>query len=565
MAEKGPSPPDGGWGWIIVLAFAVNTVISIPIMTSFGLLFKDTFSQLGLSATDSAIIINTNQAFGMMMGLINGALLRKYGYRKIAIMSAVCMTLGVTLTAFAKTFTHFMISFGLLTSLGMGLGMSSYSLALNTYFLKNRGKATGIAFTITGLGPIGMPQLISMLMNTYGSRGAVLVLAGIAAHTFPASFLLQPVKWHWKYEETEEKTQHNNNIKNNEAEVPFLEKPQQSPPSEIFYSISTTSVDKISLEHPSPLYVGQSLPSLSEGYPLEPTKTKWWSSQSIPSINLASSVKIFEEKEKRLSVVSAQKQNDDREKKYSSLKKIDEDKESAKSKDTFCNPDESVQRKKESCFKKLMENIIHTFDLRLLTDKVYLNIMFGISLAVFAEMNFAMLTPFMLAEFDLQTSQIATFMSIIAVTDLIFRFISPFIGDFLKKTPRIMYLISLIMLIAVRFAFIIVLDYKGLLVVAAFLGIAKGVRTVYMTLVIPSHVPLERLASASGIQMVTNGFVFIFGGPLIGFIRDVSGTYRNCVMLMNLFTFITILMWTGEMTYRRIKSSKAKTTENEQT
>lgn len=52
--------------------------------------------------------------------------------------------------------------------------------------------------------------------------------------------------------------------------------------------------------------------------------------------------------------------------------------------------------------------------------------------------------------------------------------------------------------------------------VAVALGVAKGVRTVYMTIVIPSYVSIERLAAASGIQMVVNGVLLIAFGPLIG-------------------------------------------------
>jgi hypothetical protein len=54
------------------------------------------------------------------------------------------------------------------------------------------------------------------------------------------------------------------------------------------------------------------------------------------------------------------------------------------------------------------------------------------------------------------------------------------------------------------------------LVVAVALGVSKGVRTVYMTLVIPSYVPIERLAAAAGIQMVVNGILLMAFGPLIG-------------------------------------------------
>jgi hypothetical protein len=59
-------------------------------------------------------------------------------------------------------------------------------------------------------------------------------------------------------------------------------------------------------------------------------------------------------------------------------------------------------------------------------------------------------------------------------------------------------------------------SYQGILFVAAGLGMAKGVRSVYMSLVVPNYIPLERLPAASGIQMVTNGFLLLSMGSLVG-------------------------------------------------
>lgn len=68
-----------------------------------------------MNATDISIIINVNLAFGMMFGMINGALLKTFGYQKVAIAGSVMYTIGVMLTALANTFTFFLICYGMLT------------------------------------------------------------------------------------------------------------------------------------------------------------------------------------------------------------------------------------------------------------------------------------------------------------------------------------------------------------------------------------------------------------------------------------------------------------------
>lgn len=63
---------------------------------------------------------------------------------------------------------------------------------------------------------------------------------------------------------------------------------------------------------------------------------------------------------------------------------------------------------------------------------------------------------------------------------------------------------------------ILVSNYTELILIAILMGLAKGVRTVYMIVVIPSHVSIEKLASASGIRMVSNGLVLLLLGPFVG-------------------------------------------------
>lgn len=120
------------------------------------------------------------------------------------------------------------------------------------------------------------------------------------------------------------------------------------------------------------------------------------------------------------------------------------------------NPDMTILKeipiREETLFKKLLKNIVKIFDLSLFKDPIYINIMIGMSLAIFAELNFSLLTPFILADLNLTTSQIAMFLSSLSIADLCFRFLAPFIGDYLNQPARIMYSISLIFLIITRFS-----------------------------------------------------------------------------------------------------------------
>jgi hypothetical protein len=115
------------------------------------------------------------------------------------------------------------------------------------------------------------------------------------------------------------------------------------------------------------------------------------------------------------------------------------------------NPEMSRPIKKKSHWRIFFDRLVKFFDLDLLKDPIYVNILVGLSLAVFAEINFSLLTAFILAEFGLNTDQIATFMSILGIADIIFRFLAPYIGQLMKLTARPMYVITLFLLMLSRF------------------------------------------------------------------------------------------------------------------
>ncbi|KAJ9587654.1 hypothetical protein L9F63_018906, partial [Diploptera punctata] len=591
-------PPDGGWGWVVVFAFALSNVIAVPIVQSFGLLFQGKFDQLELSATDASVIINVNSSFGMILGLFNGFILRSFGYRKVAIVGAIINSLGVILTSQADSFIYFVITYGVISSIGFNLLASSFNLALNTYFRERRGKAVGFAATAMGLGPVFMPLVISLLMSLYGISGTALLLGGFVLNSLVAALLLQPIKWHMKPkklspEELEEASESEDVLQDTEKtkslhgenehtkrqrtvthsssidhdidvqsiygfETPLLDRktPGRRRNSSVSFKRSTSHVED---------------PSSKQ----RPADVNWWTSAaSINSVNLGSSVRIFDEKSYQplqdFDVKSDIKNggsrknvNEDDSKtaltlatanangigNISKLWQLHLQKKDAngKSHEKDKSDSEDEEQEKELTFwQKLGRGIVTFFDLTLFKDPIYVSLMFGMSLAICAEFNFSLLTPFILKDRGFDTDSTAQIMSVIAGLDIIFRFIVPFFSDHFKISARNMYSFALILLVSSRTALIFSESFNSVMIVAVALGVAKGVRTVYMTIVIPNYVPIERLAAASGIQMVTNGLLLISFGPLIGVIRDFSGSYNWCIAFINLLTVVTLTLWTVE-------------------
>lgn len=91
--------------------------IGIPTTSCIGLIFQEKFAQMKMPAADLTLVINVNSALSMSLGLINGPLLRAFGYRKISVIAAIIFSLGLILTAFSDSISSLIINYGIITGL----------------------------------------------------------------------------------------------------------------------------------------------------------------------------------------------------------------------------------------------------------------------------------------------------------------------------------------------------------------------------------------------------------------------------------------------------------------
>ncbi|KAK9302693.1 hypothetical protein QLX08_005414 [Tetragonisca angustula] len=584
-SETTKLPPDGSWGWMIVLAYSLNGICTISIMQGFGLIFKDTFPRLGFNATEGTIILNTNLAFGMILGLVNGPFLRIYGYRKMALIGSTLFSAGVITTAFAKSFTSLMIFYGIFASLGTCMTLSAFSYALNSYFTKKRGRAMSLAMTLIGVGPIIVPQVTTFLISYYGFQGTILLYGAFTLHGYIGSSLLHPLKWHtknakseivndesFKIENENKMTDRENNDEeslNSVLDLTTKQRKRKTTISSIDHDAEIGSIYGLDISYARQISETLNISlgekdvdkyTIIENGQMEKERLRTQQCnrrfKSIDTINLGSSIKIFEEKSLR---------------KCSSINEFEvNNHQITMENDTLlaqnngntvsdANINSNEKSEKKSTITRILNAISDYFDLDLLRDPIYVNIMLGMSVAIFAEINFSQLTPFFLMDMKISTNQIATVMSTIASVDLVFRTLAPFIGEWLHQPPRIMYLLSLCLLIISRTSLLFVNGFISLIVVAIGLGASKGIRSIYMSLVIPHYVPIHKLPNASGLQMIVNGAILLSAGPMLGIMRDNLGSFTPCIIVINCVTALTVTMWTLEMLIiRKKKSQKQK-------
>ncbi|XP_053682173.1 uncharacterized protein LOC128732803 [Sabethes cyaneus] len=585
-------PPDGGWGWVIVLAAGCSNLCTFPVLQQFGMLFRDRMSELGISSSEITSFINTNAALMSIVGLMNGPMFRKFTFRQVAFCGASLVSLGLLLTSISNSFLTYLLTFSILYGAGVGITASANSLALNTYFKKKRRHATGFSWTATALGPIVAPHIITYLLPRYGVGGTVLIFAGIAMNAIVCSLLLQPVHWHAQtlplVDAEAAKPTTEPLCQFCQSTVHPLRKDRSLLSSQYLYNADDAHVTGYEIIDPGTPMLARANDGLFSLYGSRATLgTASRMPSSRPSyINLATAAEAA--KRELLpetapgggTVMHRRRSNTfSREKEVLKLasRKLEQIVDDGPGDYCTCAQERKallsqingadVEDAEELPIKlTFLQKFAIFFDLDLLKDLIYVNIMVGITLANFAELNFSVLTPFVLGDFGLNKEQIAMAMSLLGAMDICCRFIIPFIAGKIGWDNRTFFLFGVLNMALGRIVIAHFHSYPVVLTAAGWIGFNKGLRTVFMALAIPSHVPLDRLPGATGIQLLFSGLFSLIVGPVVGFIRDQTN-YTVTLHCLNITTFVTALSWGLEMfilTPRRFRPETTATSTRQQ-
>ncbi|GMT05721.1 hypothetical protein PENTCL1PPCAC_27895 [Pristionchus entomophagus] len=173
------TPPDGGYGWVIVLAAFMSNLIVDGICNSFSEVKKAFGAHFNSSETTTALIGSLLIAVYLLVGPIVGGLVNKYGSRKVVVAGACISAVAFILSNYAPNIYMFMFIYGVLGGAGFGMIYLPAIVCVGYYFESKRAIATGIAVAGSGVGTIIMPKLSNYLVATWGWQGTIYAYAGL--------------------------------------------------------------------------------------------------------------------------------------------------------------------------------------------------------------------------------------------------------------------------------------------------------------------------------------------------------------------------------------------------
>ncbi|HEX3498677.1 MAG TPA: MFS transporter [Stellaceae bacterium] len=168
-------------GWLVVTgAFAV-TFVGFGSAYTFSAFLTSLQTEFGASRGSVSLVFSLAGFLYFGLGVVSGPLADRFGSRRLAVTGMILIGLGLSLASIARSLAEIYLAYGLGVGLGVGCSYVPAVGAVQRWFVRRRGLASGLAVSGIGVGTLVMPPLASFFIATLGWREAYLALGALAA------------------------------------------------------------------------------------------------------------------------------------------------------------------------------------------------------------------------------------------------------------------------------------------------------------------------------------------------------------------------------------------------
>jgi MFS family permease len=168
-------------GWFVVAgAFAV-TFVGFGCAYTFSAFVESLQHDFGASRGSVSLVFSLAGFLYFGLGIVSGPLADRVGSRRLAVAGMILTGLGLAAASVARSLPEVYAAYGLGVGLGVGCAYVPAIGAVQRWFVRRRGFASGLAVSGIGVGTLAMPPLASLLIDMLGWRAAYLALGALAA------------------------------------------------------------------------------------------------------------------------------------------------------------------------------------------------------------------------------------------------------------------------------------------------------------------------------------------------------------------------------------------------
>ncbi|MGE5157132.1 MAG: MFS transporter [Gemmatimonas sp.] len=168
------------YGWFVVAAAFAITFIGFGFAYTFSAFLEPLEHEFGASRGSVSLVFSLAGFLYFGLGVVSGPLADRFGSRPLAVTGMILVGLGLALASAARSLAEVYAAYSLGIGLGVGCAYVPAIGAVQRWFVRRRGFASGLAVSGIGVGTLVMPPLASLLITSLGWRGAYLALGVLA-------------------------------------------------------------------------------------------------------------------------------------------------------------------------------------------------------------------------------------------------------------------------------------------------------------------------------------------------------------------------------------------------
>uniref|UniRef100_H2Z7W9 Major facilitator superfamily (MFS) profile domain-containing protein n=1 Tax=Ciona savignyi TaxID=51511 RepID=H2Z7W9_CIOSA len=186
-------PPDGGWGWVIVVAVWFDNMLVIGMLKSLGVLFPAFRSYFQESAGAISWINSISLSMRATAAPLSAALSNRFGEQKVVACGGLLVVIGLIMSVFATSPYYLYGSLGCVTGIGFAFASLPALTMIGRYFRVRRSLANGLSRS-GGAATFFLAPLLQFLVTNYGWQGCLLIVAGLELHLIACALLFRPLR-----------------------------------------------------------------------------------------------------------------------------------------------------------------------------------------------------------------------------------------------------------------------------------------------------------------------------------------------------------------------------------
>ena len=189
-----PPIPDGGWGWLVVVACCINSFVVASMARVFGVVIIELMDKFQCSSARVAVVLSVGQFCRYIVAPLSGVAVNRFGCRPTVFFGGVLTGVGIFLGAFSTSLTMLYVTYGAMTGLGHCFIYTPSNIIIGAYFEKRRATATALVGIGASLSGFVLPPLLRWLFAEYGVQGCLLILAAISLHPCAGAMVMRPLE-----------------------------------------------------------------------------------------------------------------------------------------------------------------------------------------------------------------------------------------------------------------------------------------------------------------------------------------------------------------------------------